>query len=82
MESFLRDHVMKHLMDNNLLSKKQHGFISGRSTVTQLLNYLDKCAQSVASGKVVDAIYLDFEKAFDRVPHHRFLGKIQSYGDH
>ena len=82
MESFLRDHVMKHLMDNNLLSKKQHGFISGRSTVTQLLNYLDKCAQSVATGKVVDAIYLDFEKAFDTVPHHRLLGKLQSYGIH
>ena len=82
MESFLRDHVMKHLMDNNLLSKKQHGFISGRSTVTQLLNYLDKCAQSVATGKVVDAIYLDFEKAFDTVPRHRLLGKLQSYGIH
>ena len=80
MESFLRDHVMKHLVDNNLLSRKQHGFISGRSTVTQLLKYLDKCAQSVAAGKVVDAIYLDFEKAFDTVPHHRLLGKLQAYG--
>ena len=80
MESFLRDHMMKHLIDNNLLTKKQHGFISGRSTVTQLLNYLDKCAQSVATGKVVDAIYLDFEKAFDTVPHRRLLGKLESYG--
>ena len=80
MESFLRDHVMKHLVDNNLLSRKQHGFISGRSTVTQLLKYLHKCAQSVATGKVVDAIYLDFEKAFDTVPHHRLLGKLKAYG--
>ena len=80
MESLLRDHMMKHLTDNNLLSKKQHGFISGRSTVTQLLNYLDKCARSVAAGKVVDVIYLDFEKAFDTVPHHRLLGKLTAYG--
>ena len=80
MESLLRDHIMKHLLDNNLLSKKQHGFISDRSTVTQLLKYLDNCAQSVAKGKVVDAIYLDFEKAFDTVPHHRLLGKLKAYG--
>ena len=56
MESFLRDHVMKQLINNNLLSKKQHGFISGRSTVTQLLKYLDKCAQIVATGKEVDVM--------------------------
>ena len=80
MESFVRDHVMSYLLENNLLSTKQHGFITGRSTVTQLLKYLDECAQVVASGKVVDAIYLDFEKAFDTVPHRRLLEKLKAYG--
>ena len=28
----------------------------------------------------VDAIYLDFKKSFDSVPHPRLLGKIKSYG--
>ena len=80
MESFIRDHVMTHLMENKLLTAKQHGFICGRSTVTQLLKYLDDCAKCVASGKVVDAIYLDFEKAFDTVPHRRLLEKLKAYG--
>ena len=35
---------------------------------------------NVATGKVVDAIYLDFEKAFDKVPHHRLLSKLKAYG--
>ena len=74
METFVRDHVMNHLLENDLLSPKQHGFISRRSTVTQLLSYLDKCAQSVAAGKVVDVIYLDIAKAFGTVPHRRLLG--------
>ena len=80
MESFIRDHVMTYLMENKLLTVKQHGFICGRSTVTQLLKYLDDCAKCVASGKVVDAIYLDFEKAFDTVPHRRLLEKLKAYG--
>ena len=69
-------------MENNLLSSNQHGFISSRSTVTQLLNYLDKCAESIVDGKVVDTIYLHFEKAFDTVPHQRLVGKLKVYGIH
>ena len=80
METLIRDRVAQHLQEKNLLSPKQHGFISGRSTVTQLLNYMDKCIQNIVGGHVVDAIYLDFAKAFDTVPHRRLLGKMEAYG--
>ena len=80
MEKVVKDAVYNHLVKNNLLSKKQFGFISGRSTVTQLLNYLDKCADVVANGGVVDSIYFDFSKAFDTVPHKRLSMKMKAYG--
>ena len=80
MERFVRDHLVTHLMDNNLLSKRQFGFINGRSTTLQLLTYLDECLNTIANGGVVDTIYLDFAKAFDTVPHRRLLGKLQAYG--
>ena len=80
MESFLRDIIMDHLRGNNLLSPKQHGFICGRSTVTQLLCYLDKCVKAIVEGNVVDTVYLDFMKAFDTVPHMRLVGKLKAYG--
>ena len=80
MESFLKDSIMEHLLENNLLSPRQHGFISGRSTVTQLLYYLDTCINSIANGDVVDVVYLDFQKAFDTVPHARLIRKLQAYG--
>jgi len=38
LESLIRDHVVNYLLDNNLLSDKQYGFIKGRSTVPQLLH--------------------------------------------
>ena len=80
METLIRDRLLEHLQKEKLLSPKQHGFISGRSTVTQLLNYLDRCIQNTIDGHVVDAIYLDFAKAFDTVPHRRLLGKMEAYG--
>ena len=70
----------QHLMENNLLSEKQYGFVNKRSTVTQLLSYLDKCAEVIASGGIVDSIYFDFSKAFDTVPHRRLSVKMKAYG--
>ena len=80
METLVKQVLTKHLEENHLLSTKQHGFIKGRSTTTQLLAYLTECADIVASGGVVDAIYFDFAKAFDTVPHQRLLSKLSSYG--
>ena len=80
METMIKKEIMDHLAQHNLLSPKQFGFISGRSTVTQLLHYLDRCIDKVVNGSVVDCIYLDFAKAFDTVPHKRLLSKLKAYG--
>ena len=80
LENIVRKTIMEHLTSHNLLSNKQHGFITLRSTVTQLLMYMDYCAHDIADGHVVDAIYLDFWKAFDTVPHRRLTGKLEAYG--
>ena len=56
METLIKRVMMDHLIKHNLLSPRQFGFISGRSTVTQLLHYLDKCIDMIVQGKVVDCI--------------------------
>ena len=55
------------------LSPSQHGFRRYRSCVTQLLQYVHNLATSLDAGGQIDNIYLDMEKAFDRVPHEKLL---------
>jgi hypothetical protein len=79
MESIIRDKVMAHM--EQFISAHQHGFQSGRSCVTQLLETLDQWTRILSVEKTpIDAIYLDFAKAFDKVPHKRLLKKLEAYG--
>ena len=55
--------------ENEKFNFSQHGFRSGRSCVSQLLINNDKIMDILESGANVDAIYLDFAKAFDKVDH-------------
>ena len=80
LESIIRDHIMHHMVENQLLTKCQHGFIKGRSCVTQLLAVLDKWAEALDMENNIDAVYLDFANAFDSVPHQRLLMKLKGYG--
>jgi hypothetical protein len=61
--------IISHFSQNNLFSNRQFGFIKGRSTVLQLLRTLDQWTEQLEIGGQIDAIYIDFEKAFDKVPH-------------
>ena len=65
---------------HKLYNNKQFGFISGRSTVLQLLKVLDRWTEILHEGGCIDVAYCDFMKAFDKVPHRRLLHKLQMYG--
>ena len=59
-----------------LLYNLQHGFLRGKSTVTQLLEVYHDILDMVAGGQEVDVIHLDLFKAFDKVPHDLLLTKL------
>lgn len=80
MEKIIRDQLVEHMIENNLFAKSQHGFIFGKSYVTQLLEFLEDVSEELDEGDDVDVIYLDFRKAFDKVPHLRLLKKLWAYG--
>jgi len=80
MESILRDAITDHLELNKLINNSQHGFRKNRSCATNLLEFLEKASTVVDSGKGFDIIYLDFAKAFDKVPRRRLLNKVKAHG--
>jgi hypothetical protein len=80
LERIIRADIMEHLENNNLLSTDQHGFRSGRSCCTQLLEIMELWTKFLDRGVCWDCVYLDFAKAFDKVPHQRLLLKLQSVG--
>ena len=80
MESLIRDELLSHLTDHGLLSSHQHGFRPKRSCSSQLLEVIDSWTRELESANPVDVVYLDFQKAFDSVPHLHLLNILQSYG--
>ena len=73
MEKLIRKTLVDHMTQNKLFSKAQHGFISGKSCITQLLEFTEDVSRAIDNGEDVDVTYLDFKKAFDNVPHERLL---------
>ena len=80
LEVCIRDHIVEHMMANNIFSKQQFGVNKGRSTVLQLLNVMDSWTMALDNGFSIDSIYLDFMKAFDTVPHNRLIYKLRMNG--
>ena len=78
-EKIIREHLLNHMQINNLISNKQYGFLPGRSTTLQLLKVLDEWTEILDKGDQIDAVYMDFMKAFDKVPHNRLMQKIHDY---
>lgn len=64
----------------SLISPNQHGFMSGRSTVTNLVLFQHYVMGAFSNNHQVDCLQLDFSKAFDRVSHSILLHKLESLG--
>ena len=67
------------MKSNQLFSKNQFGFLEGRSTTLQLLTVLENWTKAIDQGHCIDTLYMDYQKAFDKVPHKRLISKLKSY---
>ena len=80
LERLIKDHMVDFLVKHKLLNSSQHGFHKARSCLTNMLCFLEEITKWIDVGSPVDIIYLDFQKAFDKVPHQRLLLKLKAHG--
>ena len=78
LEKNVHKYVFNFLMDHEVLTTLQSGFISGDSTVNQLVDNYNSFCKAIDEGKEVRAIFCDISKAFDRVWHKGLLYKLQT----
>ena len=57
LESIIKDSIINHINVNNLLYESQHGFISKRSCLTNLLQFIETVTDYVDQGYPVDIIF-------------------------
>jgi ribonuclease P/MRP protein subunit RPP40 len=79
LESIVKDFILEHFHKHKLLADEQHGFRSGRSTVTCLLQSNSKWISELHDHRKLYILYLDFSKAFDVVPHDKLIDKLRRY---
>ena len=79
MNESLTDEIVSQLESNLLIQESQHGFRSNRSCLTNLLESSEYVTRMIDEGNPVDIIYLDFSKAFDKVPHKRLIEKLKAH---
>ena len=80
LERLIKDHMVDFLIRHKLLNPSQHGFLKARSCLTNMLCFLEEITKWIDEGSPVDIIYLDFLKAFDKVPQQRLLLKLKAHG--
>ena len=80
LESCIKEALLSYLMSRNIITRHQHGFLSKKSTSTQLLECTLDWSVAFNSKNSVDVIYLDYARAFDSVVYNKLIYKLSCYG--
>jgi len=76
LETCVKDTLLRYLLQHKLISPHQRGFLSRRSTTTQLL----ECCLDWNVALNAYNTYLDFAKAFDSIVHTKLIAKLACFG--
>ena len=79
-ERVIRPQMLSYLEEKGLFDDTNHGSRPGRSTLSQLLIQYNWTLQTLLQGDNVDLLYLDFQKAFDKVDFGILLMKLKNLG--
>ena len=77
LERLIKYHLVDFLVKNNLIYPSEYGLLKARTCLTNMLRFFEDVTKWGDEGSPVDIIYVDFKKAFDKVPHQRLRLKLK-----
>ncbi len=80
LEKVVQTQLVAHLSSNSLLHDAQHGFVAGKSTLSNLLTADAVIAGAISAGHPYDVLTFDFKKAFDKAPHRAVIASLSMMG--
>ncbi len=78
-ERLIIEQLLWYLKSNSLITSDQFGFLAKRSTELQLLSCTNDWTKALDAGYMVDVVYIDYAKAFDKVSHNKLLHKLENF---
>ncbi len=79
-ERIMKRALLSFFSDTRPISPHPHGFLPRPSCPFNLLVFEKKVIRMMDEGHTVEAIYLDFARAFDSINHRFLLAKMKSFG--
>ena len=76
----LHDRLLKHCIENSIITDKQAAYLKGDSTVSQLLYIAHGIRNNWTIQKITQGLFLDVSSAFDKVWHNGLLAKLGQIG--
>ncbi len=80
LESIIRDKIVRYLERPSFIRHSQHGFRNKRSCLSKLLTFYNDLFLAHDINRSLDIVCLDFQKAFDKVPHDKLMFKVKQLG--
>ena len=80
LERLMYNRLLKFIDKNNLLDEFQFEFRNNHLTFMALIVLMENLVTASDSGNCAIGMFLDFQKAFDKVHHYILLDKLLSYG--
>ena len=80
LEKVVHKQLFEYLISNHLLSEKQHGFVSKKSTSTAIQDFISYTTTCVNNAELCSGIYIDLLKAFNSLNHVLLLHKLTYFG--
>jgi hypothetical protein len=80
LERIMQTQLTAYLRINDKLCGLQHGFLPGKSTVTNALACDAAIADVMLAGHAYDLLSFDFKAAFDKLPHRSVITALSGLG--